>query len=241
MQLKRYRLDLDYSYAFGLHPVLELLRFRSQAVRRVVAHSRGAKAGTLVDVERRCESLGIGLEVDDALVERLSHKRNVDVLAVFEKYVSELSRDADHVMLVTPSDHGNVGTTLRSMAAFGFREVALVGSGTDMFNPHVVRASMGMVFACDGVVFEAAADYLGGYQRRLYRFTAAARRTLRSTVFESPLTLAFGPEGGGYPESLRRCGQEVAIPQRPEVESLNLAVASGIALYEVATQRAAAR
>ena len=61
-----------------------------------------------------------------------------------------------------------------------------------------------------------------------------AAAELQQVEFSAPYTLVFGPEGAGLPPDYAKLGQNVKIPQRPLVESLNLAVAVGVALYETA-------
>ncbi len=231
MQLKRYKKDDLHSYSFGTFPTLELLTHRPEQARRVVAHSKGATSEGVRRIEARCRELGVPFEVNDRLVERLSHKGNVYVFAVFEKFAVPLAKSADHLLLVNPSDMGNLGTIARTMLGFGVRDLALVTPAADPFNPHVVRASMGAVFALRIQPFESLAAYRALHRHRLYPFMLHGERRLDEVSFASPCTLVFGPEGAGLPECYREVGTSVTIPQSPLIESLNLAVAVGIALY----------
>ena len=232
MQLKRYKKDFDYSYSFGIFPTLELLTHRPDKVMRVVAHSKGEISEGISEIQARCEVLGIPFEVNDKLINKLAHKGNVYVFAVFEKYASNLRAEANHLLLVNPSDMGNLGTIIRTMLGFGVRDLALLRPAADLFNPHVVRASMGAVFALNAHYFDDLGVYRKAFQRPLYPFMLNAKRDLREVAFASPFTLVFGPEGPGLPENYLEVGQSVTIPQGELIESLNLAVAVGIALYE---------
>ena len=237
MQLKRYKKDFAHSYSFGIFPTLELLTHRPDKVLRVVAHSRGEMSEGVAEIHSRCDARGIPFEVNDKLVNKLAHKGNVYVFAVFEKYETALQKGANHLLLVNPSDMGNLGTIIRTMLGFGVRNLALLRPAADLFNPHVVRASMGAVFALNARYF----DDLEAYQseacqmtssRQLYPFMLDAERELQEVEFETPFTLVFGPEGPGLPKAYREVGESVLIPQEALIESLNLAVAVGIALYE---------
>ena len=74
--------------------------------------------------------------------------------------------------LVCPSDMGNLGTILRTLLGFGIRDLALVGNGADVWNPKVVRASMGALFRMEVESFPEFSDYLNrfGEGRSLYPF-----------------------------------------------------------------------
>ena len=243
MQLKRYKKDFSHSYSFGIFPTLELLTHRPDKVLRVVAHSKGEVSEGIEEIRSKCGVLGVPFEVNDKLVDRLAHKGNVYVFAVFGKYDMALQVGANHLLLVNPSDMGNLGTIIRTMLGFGVRDLALLRPATDLFNPHVVRASMGAVFALNARYF----DDLEAYQsemtssRQLYPFMLDARSELREVAFASPFTLVFGPEGPGLPKSYREVGESVLIPQDTLIESLNLAVAVGIALYEATRHTVAKR
>ena len=106
MQLKRYKKDFNYSYAFGTFPVLELLTHRPECALRVVAHSKGAVSSGVERIEALCSLHRVPFEVNDKLVERLSHKGNVYVFSAFEKYETGLERNANHPHARQPCRHG---------------------------------------------------------------------------------------------------------------------------------------
>ncbi len=231
-QLKKYQKDFSHSYAFGLFPTLELLAHRPESVLRVVAHSKGERSSGLEKLVALCRAHGIPFETNDRAVERLSHKGNVYVFGVFAKYNAPLAQAANHLLLVNPSDNGNLGTIARTMLAFGFRDLALVAPAVDAFNPHVVRASMGATFALNIAYFGSLGAYRARFSHTLYPFMLGADRTLGEVAFRSPYTLVFGPEGAGLAPEVAELGESVTIPQSPLVESLNLAVAVSVTLYE---------
>ncbi len=234
MQLKAYKKELAHSYSFGVFPTLELLTHRPEHAVRVVAHPKGEKSRGLAEVRERCEAHGVPFEVNERAVERLAHKGNVYVFGVFAKYDAPLDGAANHLLLVNPSDNGNLGTILRTMLGFGMRDLALISPAVDVYNPHVVRASMGAGFAVNFRYFASISAYQEAHAHRLYPFMLGAPQPLAEVSFRAPYTLVFGPEGAGLPDAYRDLGESVTIPQTPLVESLNLAVAVGIALYEAA-------
>ena len=236
-QLRRYKKEFGHSYSFGVFPTLELLTHRPGNVRQVVAHSKGARSSGWSKLAALCAAHAVPFVVDDRAVERLSHKGNVYVFGVFDKYDAPLSATANHLLLVHPSDQGNLGTVARTLLAFGVEDVALIAPAVDIFNPHVVRASMGATFALRFGYFDHIEAYRTKFDqpdRTLYPFMLGAPTPLGEVTFHHPHTLVFGPEGAGLSAEYAEVGVPVMIPQSPLVESLNLAVAVAVALYEAA-------
>lgn len=224
------------SYCLGWFAVTELLRHRPDRTRFVAIHSRlpHERAQRLATL---CGRTGVDLRRDDALVERFRHKGNAYALGVFETYACRLRDAADHVLMVAPSHHGNLGTTLRSMAAFGVRDVALVAPATSVLHPHVVRASVGAAFAVRFEIFPDLDAYRARHGRPLYVLTARADRDLPDVRFADPCTLAFGPEWPAIDAAYLAAGTAVRIPMTGDVESLNLATSAAVALYALHVER----
>ena len=137
-------------------------------------------------------------------------------------------------------DPGNLGTILRSAEAFGAGGV-LLGEGTvSPFNPKVVRASAGSVFRLP-VARAKLSGALGLMKEQSLRLVATASHKgtpLAQATLSGPLAIFVGSEGAGLSRDLiKEMDEIVAIPQAPQVESLNVGVATSIVLYEVMRQR----
>ncbi|MEO5845924.1 MAG: RNA methyltransferase [Caldimonas sp.] len=136
-------------------------------------------------------------------------------------------------------DPGNVGSVLRSAAAFGFMQaVALVGTAA-LWSPKVLRAGMGahfgmrLVEGADEAMLEALAVPLFGT-------SSHAAQTLEAFALPWPCAWAFGHEGQGISAAVAaRCQAMLAIPQPGGGESLNVAAAAAVCLFETARQNAA--
>jgi RNA methyltransferase, TrmH family len=127
-------------------------------------------------------------------------------------------------------DPGNVGTLLRTADAFG-AGVALSGGCADPTGPKALRASMGAVFRVAVSSFEDAPTPWVGLVPR-------DGTPLRDLELGETVTFVLGAEREGLPEEvLRRCESRATIPHSGPAESLNVAVAGAIALYE-ASRRA---
>ena len=125
---------------------------------------------------------------------------------------------------------------LRSLLGFGFHNLALVKPAADIFDPRVVRASMGALFQINFAYFESFEDYRAACQHSLYLFMTDGETALNEASFEPPFALIFGSESSGLPDSYRSLGTSVTIPHSSAIDSLNLSVAIGIGLYEAASQ-----
>lgn len=136
---------------------------------------------------------------------------------------------------------GNLGTIIRTCDAAGGDGVILVGRTTDPFHPIAVRGTLGAVFSQRIVRAEEAelAGWLPGSGCLVVGTSPAAERDFRDVDYASrPVVLFMGSERAGLsPAQASLCETLVRIPMAGYVESLNLAVAAALVLYEVARQR----
>lgn len=132
---------------------------------------------------------------------------------------------------------GNLGTIIRTASAAGAGGVILIGPSADQYDPSAVKASMGALFTVPVTTVSSAAEFLSWALARGVSVVAASGRASQScwdADFDLPLALLLGSEGEGLPaDLLAAASQRVAIPMTGTAESLNLAVAAGILLYEV--------
>jgi TrmH family RNA methyltransferase len=156
------------------------------------------------------------------------------------KDVVAKSKDGPLLAIAGVQDPGNLGTILRSAEAFGAGGV-LLGEGTvSPFNPKVVRASAGSVFRLP-VARTKLPDAIGLMKEHGLWMVATAShkgKPLNQARLSGPLAIFVGSEGAGLTRDLiKEMDEVVAIPQAPQVESLNVGVATSIVLYEVMRQR----
>ena len=228
-----YRSELPYTYAFGHFAAIEALTHRPRAVRALFAHSDLAPRWRSA-LSAAAEGAGVDIAWDDATVKRLRRHAQVCCIAQVTKVAEAVEHGNDHVVLVSPSHAGNVGSAMRSLVAFGFTDVVLVAPRVDAWGPHVVRASVGLRFALRCQVVASAADYVYDHPgRRHYSFSTRAATELSDVSFERPLALWFGPEWtpDAVAESAPAAATQVSIALLPHVESLNLATAVSLAAY----------
>jgi len=226
-----YKKESDYSYAAGAYATFELLATRPEHVKKVVIHSDYREPEKLQEL---CCSKSVIIHQDDRLFRKINQKENTYVLGLFTKYACKLSALAPHVVLVNPSDMGNLGTIIRTLAGLNITNLAVIMPAADLWHPKTIRASMGAVFRMEIELFASFEEYRKEYAlHKLYPFMLDGEIQLNSTncPYSEPYSLVFGNEATGLPENFRSTGTSVKIPQSAMVDSLNLSVAVGIAAF----------
>jgi len=145
------------------------------------------------------------------------------------------------VLVDAVRDPGNLGTIIRSADAAAAGGVLLTKETVDLYNPKTLRATMGSIFHLP-VIADLETDelpsLLSSAGLRIVAGDPAAKDILSSCNFTLPTVLAVGNEGRGCSETLlKKAGQVVRIPMPGLAESLNVALAASIMLYEVVRQR----
>ncbi len=142
--------------------------------------------------------------------------------------ISESSLYKRIIVLDGVQDPGNVGTIVRTAEAFGFGMVIVTGDSASPFSPKAVRASMG---SCLGVkIARASISQLKAIPHAILSLTPYGRLSLDEIKQTDRIALCLGREGTGIsPELMRISKESVSIPISG-VESLNVAIAAGIAM-----------
>ncbi len=157
-----------------------------------------------------------------------------------ERTFTSIKANADGVYLALCNlqDPGNIGTILRTADALGVQGVLISADSCDIYNPKVLRASMGTVFRLPVFV----CDDIGADLQRLSKaglLTYAAvvtpdARPLTEISFAQKGVAVIGNEGNGLPANLVACCDErMTIPMAGNAESLNAAMAAGIILWQM--------
>lgn len=231
--LKPYSQELSYSYAPGVFPSLSLMQSRPEQARRLLLSEKAQGEG-VEKLRAICREHHVREEVADKALSRISGKQNCFAAVVFEKWQAELNPDAPHVVLHHPMDEGNLGTIQRTLLGLGIRDIAVIRPAADVFDPHVVRATMGAVFSLRVKQYEDFSLYRMEHPNHaLYPFMLDGSVLLEEAVqsVQTPYTLVFGNEGSGLPPEFAQMGRAVRIPHNDQIDSLNLSIAVGIGAY----------
>lgn len=232
--IQKYSKDLDYSYTEGFFPTFEMIKFKKDAFRMVYVATDAVDS----DGYQKLKSLvpADKIAVSDKAFNKIASKENAHVIGVFEKFESVLDAKENHLVMVNPSDMGNLGNAMRSLLAFGYHDLALITPCADKFNPKVVRASMGALFKIRIEEFSYFDEYISKYPREFYPFVLDTSKPLHEVTFEKPCSLVFGNEATGLPPEIHN-HNNVRIEQSDEVDSLNLTTSIAIGLYELKMQK----
>ena len=149
-----------------------------------------------------------------------------------------LDYDADAVLLDGLQDAGNVGSILRSAAAAGFRQVLLSVDCAQAWSPKTLRAAMGAHFHLDLHEGCDLAGFLGAYRGQGVATALGASVSLYAANLEGAVAWVFGSEGLGVrPPVLAATRLQLHIPMPGATESLNVAAAAAICLFETLRRR----
>lgn len=232
--MKVYQKDHQESYCLGVFVTIELLKNQPQHCKRVILSSKSDKnKGTPLMLEL-CEKYHIPIEVNDKLISKLSKKDNCYAIGVFEKYEQALDASKNHVVLVNPMDMGNLGTMIRTMIGFGIKDLAIIRPAADIYDPKVVRASMGALFHLRFHYYETFEDYLkDATNHHIYCLMLKGAKRLDEVTIHYPYSVVFGNESSGLPDTYLNYGKSVLIKHASTIDSLNLSMALGITLYQL--------
>lgn len=187
-----------------------------------------------------------------ALMEKLSDRSDPSELIVTAKIQRRTLRDivvndgSVVVIFDRPSNHGNLGSVIRSSDAFGVSGVITTGHSVDIYDPIVLRASLGAFFHIPVTYCPSMTELKGWIGRmkqkmpklRVIGTSPSATRWLYDLDLTGPVIMIVGNETFGIGKSLAEVADEmVAIPMDGRVDSLNAACAATISLYEVVRQR----
>lgn len=154
--------------------------------------------------------------------------------------IPSLRREGAWVFLEGVQDAGNVGTIVRSAAAFGAGAVILDRACADPWAPKVLRAGMGGHFLLQVLQVDALESTLEGFPGRLLCTVAQGGQPLRKADLSGKLGWIFGSEARGVSLDLqRKAAARISIPLAAGTQSLNVAAAAAICLYEASSRPAA--
>lgn len=206
---------------------------------------QGAESGEL---EQRAKEQKLEmLELSQRAFLKLSVRQNPDgvigVATIRKKSLTDIPLKENALILVIDGleKPGNVGALLRTADAVDVDAVIVTGFGTDLYNPNVIRASMGSLFSRP-VLSLGAAEVIQFLQAKNFKIVAATPVSSKSywtEDFTGSTAIVLGEEHEGLSKAwLEAATTHITIPMRGLADSLNVATAGALLLYEVLRQRA---
>lgn len=174
--------------------------------------------------------------VSDKVLKYLSNLTTpTPVLGVVEKKAFK-SIGNKVIALDNVQDPGNLGTIIRSAVAFNFDTIILSDDTVDLYNPKVIRATQGMIFKIN-IIIGNLTEYLIKLKEKKYEIygtDVTSGNNLKSLEKRKKFVIIMGNEGNGLSKEVKSlCSSFIYIPMNKECESLNVAVAASIILYEL--------
>ena len=248
LKQKKYRTESGLYFAEGLRAVREAVEYEEVTDLFFTA----AEEEKLRDILINAKEKGIRLyQVDDKVMAKLSDTKApqgmLAVIRIPEQSLQELrpgtasDNNAPVVILDRIQDPGNLGTIIRTADAVGALGVILLEGCVDAYSPKVVRASMGSLFHLPVVqdIFPEEAltwCYRHGYEPAATAMQGAAN--LYKADISKKMAFIFGNEANGVSEELQAAAEtRLFIPMAGLAESMNVAMAAGIVLFEGLRQR----
>ncbi len=239
---KKTREETGTFMAEGLKLVIDALELGWKI--RTLVYAKAAKGKPLVEqvAAKTVANGGLVLEVSEKVLSSITRRDNPQmVVGIFESRWTRLSdirpeTGQTFVALDRVRDPGNLGTIIRTADAAGASGVILVGECTDPFSLETVRATMGSIFATP--LIRASVDEFLSWQKHagteLVATHLAGAVDYRTVDYsKKPVVILMGNEQSGLPENLAKSATRlVRIPQQGLADSLNLAVATAVMLFE---------
>ena len=144
------------------------------------------------------------------------------------------------LVLENPEKPGNIGAIMRTFEACGFKNIIIVDSNLDLYNPNTIRSSLGSIFHLN--VFKMNSnqviDFLKKNNFKIYSSFIESKNNFNKIDYNKRCAIVMGPEKSSINQTLIKKSDELlSIPMFGKVDSLNLSVSTGIILYEALNQR----
>ena len=247
LSLARNRLKEGRFLIEGIRMTEEILERRCCVRKLIITPHAAQNERAAVLVESAMEQGVEVLWVADRVVDYLSEtKTSQGVMALVEPETfseSDLGKGLIPMVVVAHllQDPGNLGTIVRVADAAGAGGVVTTPGTVDFYNPKALRATMGSIFRLPTFRAPSLEDFINNMKSKGYQVvagTVSARIRYFDVDYTKPTVLLLGQEGAGLPpEAIMLTGQKVTIPMSTMIDSLNVASAASVILYEAVRQK----
>lgn len=187
------------------------------------------------------------LEFSEEVYQKIAYRGSTEgVMALFrskELSLESLQLNSKNPLLLiaeAPEKPGNIGALLRTADAAKVDAVIIANPKTDLFNPNIIRSSVGCVFTNNialGTTLEII-TFLKDKNISIYAATLQASKNYDEIDFTTSSAIVVGTEATGLSEEwIDNSSQNIIIPMSGEIDSMNVSVAAGILIFEAKRQR----
>ena len=235
--MNKYKKDDELSYSFGAFPTYELLTNKTQFVEKLLISEKLTLSPDIEKILNFAKQNNIAIEKSDKQINKIADKDNIYIVGVFRKYKEEINPNKSQILLVNPSDMGNLGTIIRLADWFGISDIVCSADSADCFNPKVVQATMGAILRVR-VHYTDLAKYVESLPAGTPVYgTFLEGENLYDTALQNRGVVVMGSEGRGVSEAVAKAvTNKLYIPPYPadncNTESLNVAIATAIICAE---------
>ena len=234
----RQRKKLGKTVIEGTH-LLEAYLNAGLTPETVIVSDSGLQNSEIAALLDRLQGVKI-LTVSDSLYKDIrSLGESLPIMAVIAMPQPSLPNVIDHDCLIINGvqDNGNLGTLLRTASAVGVKTVICTTGSASAWSPKTLRAGMGANFSLS--IYENASieNVLVSVKVPLFATSSHTDTIIYQSDLTQPLALVMGHEGQGVDDAIMAQATPIALPQPNGQESLNVAIAGALCLYEVLRQR----
>jgi 23S rRNA (uridine2479-2'-O)-methyltransferase len=214
-------------------------------INRIIVKDINALSNWGEDVIEKYKDVKI-IEMSDKLFDELADKTNPSEMLVTAKITPDTFDDIQKenqfiILFDRPSDYGNLGSVIRSANAFNVDGLFIIGHGVDVYEPKVIRASLGSVFFTKILHIESM-DVLSEYIKNqkmknnmeIIGTDSDGAVSINDIKIKKPVMVIIGNEAKGMSVKLKElCDKTVKIPIEGSVNSLNVSCAASIIMWEI--------
>lgn len=233
----KYRLQQSSSVVYGLHLIEESIKYnllqqlfvtQSQLVHLQNLQLHLKKIPLYIVADQIMNKIGVA----DAM------PTVVGIIDMQNGSIEPAIYDEDCIILENIQDSGNLGTIMRACAASGVRNIILSNDCVSPFNTKVIRASQGIQFGLNIVCDVDLCAFIDKYKHQILATVVKSSTVIYDCQLTYPCAWVFGNEGCGISANLSsKIENKVTVPMLGNCESLNVASAATVCLFEMLRQR----
>ncbi|MDR0978376.1 MAG: RNA methyltransferase [Lachnospiraceae bacterium] len=243
LNVKKYRDEMDQYIIEGTKLLEEAIKEKAKIEKIIVCYdcvkNNQFESSLLYEIAKH-DCLYVNQNVFDNITDV---KNPQGILAIISKSSKEQSINYNEdiiVILDGVQDPGNIGTILRTLDAIGVKQIILSKGSADVYNPKVVRATMGAIFRVNAIESPNLVETIKQIKANKFEVIASSLDTQESiyNVKFNKKAIVIGNEANGVSaEVLKSSDKKIKIPMLGKAESLNAGVAASIILYEYVRQK----